>query len=68
MNGTRGKKKLFTRQHQHKAAGTSSPAFLKAQWSGMAAIDFTTVEVWTEGGIVTHYVCFVVELVLSCAD
>ena len=37
-------------------------AFLKAQWAGLAAIDFTTVEVWTVGGLVTHYVAFVMEL------
>ena len=41
---------------------TSWSAFLKAQWPGLAAIDFTTVEVWTAGGLVTHYVAFVMEL------
>jgi putative transposase len=43
---------------------------LKAQWSGMAAIDFTTVEVWTAGGLVTYYVTFVMELAtrrVTCA-
>ncbi len=38
-------------------------AFLKAQWAGIAAMDFTTVEVWTRGGLVTYYVAFVMELV-----
>ena len=36
----------------------------------MAAIDFTTVEVWTFGGLVTHYVTFVLELAtrrVTCA-
>jgi hypothetical protein len=28
----------------------------------MAAIDFTTVEVWTKGGLVTFYLLFVMEL------
>ena len=45
-----------------RSRGTSWSGFLKAQWSGMTAIDFTTVEVWTAGGLVTHYVCFVMEL------
>ena len=45
-----------------RSRGTSWSGFLKAHWSGMAAIDFTTVEVWTAGGLVTHYVCFVMEL------
>ena len=37
-------------------------AFLKAQWAGIAAMDFTTVEVWTRGGLVTYYLAFVMEL------
>ena len=28
----------------------------------LAAIDFTIVEVWTKGGLVTHFVLFVMEL------
>jgi hypothetical protein len=28
----------------------------------MAAIDFTTVEVWTKGGLTTFYLLFVMEL------
>ena len=36
--------------------------FMKAHWPNLAAIDFTTVEVWTKGGLVTHYVLFVMEL------
>ena len=35
--------------------------FLKAQWEIMAAIDFTTVEVWTKRGLVTYYLLFVME-------
>ena len=41
---------------------TSWSTFLKAHWPRLAAIDFTTVEVWTKGGLVTHYVLFVMEL------
>ncbi|MDC0935384.1 integrase core domain-containing protein [Pirellulales bacterium] len=36
--------------------------FLKAHWDVMAAIDFTTVEVWTKSGLVTFYLLFVMEL------
>ena len=36
--------------------------FLKAHWDVLAAIDFTTVEVWTKCGLVTYYLLFVMEL------
>lgn len=36
--------------------------FLKAHWDVIAATDFTTVEVWTKGGLVTYYLLFVIEL------
>ena len=36
--------------------------FLKAHWDVIAAIDFTTVEVWTKSGLVTFYLLFVMEL------
>jgi transposase InsO family protein len=36
--------------------------FLKAHWDVLASIDFTTVEVWTKGGLVTFYLLFVMEL------
>ena len=36
--------------------------FLKAHWDVMAAIDFTTVEVWTKSGLTTFYLLFVMEL------
>ena len=36
--------------------------FLKAPWDVLAAIDFTTMEVWTKGGLVTFYLLFVMEL------
>jgi transposase InsO family protein len=36
--------------------------FLKAHWDVLGAIDFTTVEVWTKGGLVTCYLLFVMEV------
>ncbi len=36
--------------------------FLKAHWDVLAAIDFTTIEVWTRGGLVTIYLLFVIVL------
>ncbi|TWU28014.1 DDE-type integrase/transposase/recombinase [Novipirellula artificiosorum] len=36
--------------------------FLKAHWDVMAAIDFTTVEVWTKSGLTTFYLLSVMEL------
>jgi putative transposase len=35
---------------------------IKAHWDVLAAIDFTTVEVWTKRGLVTFYLLFVMEL------
>ena len=45
-------------------------AFLKAHWPQLAAIDLTTVDVWTKGGLETDYVLFVMELAtrkVTCA-
>jgi transposase InsO family protein len=41
---------------------TTWATFLKAHWDVLAAIDFTTIEVWTRGGLVTYYLLFVMEL------
>ena len=41
---------------------TSWKVFLKAHWDVLAAIDFTTIEVWTTGGLVTYFLLFVMEL------
>ncbi len=41
---------------------TTWGTFLKAHWDVLAAIDFTTVEVWTKGGLVTFYLLFAMEL------
>jgi putative transposase len=41
---------------------TTWSMFLKAHWNQLAAIDFTTVEVWTCGGLVTYYLLFAMRL------
>ena len=41
---------------------TSWKTFLKAHWDVLAAVDFTTVEVWTKGGLVTYYLLFVMQV------
>jgi len=45
------------RKHQ-----TTWKTFIKAHCEVLAAIDFTTVEVWTPIGLVTYYLLFVMEL------
>jgi putative transposase len=41
---------------------TTWKTFLKAHWQVLAAIDFTTVEIWTRHGLITFYILFVMEL------
>ncbi|QDU92425.1 integrase core domain-containing protein [Lignipirellula cremea] len=41
---------------------TTWTTFLKAHWDVLAAIDFTTIEVWTKAGLITYYLLFVIEL------
>lgn len=41
---------------------TTWKSFLQSHWDVLAAIDFTTVEVWTKHGLVTFYLLFVMEL------
>ncbi len=41
---------------------TSWKTFLRSHWNVLAAIDFTTVEVWTPGGLTTFYLLFVMDL------
>lgn len=36
--------------------------FIMSHWDSLAAVDFTTVEVWTTRGLVTFYLLFVMEL------
>lgn len=35
---------------------TTWKTFLRAHWEVLAAVDFTAVEVWTSGGLVTFYI------------
>jgi len=41
---------------------TTWKTLLKAHWDVLGAIDFTTVEVWTRGGLLTFYLMFVMRL------
>ena len=41
---------------------TTWKTFLQSHWDVLGAIDFTTIEVWTTGGLVTFYLLFVMEL------
>ena len=41
---------------------TTWATFLKAHWDVVGAVDFTTLEVWTRGGLVTYYLLFVMEI------
>ena len=41
---------------------TTWKTFIKSHWDVLAAIDFTTIEVWMKGGLVTYYLLFVMEL------
>src|SRR5262249_4656260 len=41
---------------------TTWKTFLKAHWKVLAAVDFTTVEVWSTKGLVTFYLLCVMEL------
>jgi putative transposase len=41
---------------------TTWKAFLEAHWDVLAAIDFTTIEVWTKSGLRTFYLLFVMEI------
>jgi putative transposase len=36
--------------------------FIQSHWECLGSIDFTTVEVWTMGGLVTYYVLFVMKV------
>jgi transposase InsO family protein len=41
---------------------TTWKTFIDAHWDVLAAIDFTTIEVWTKSGLATFYLLFVMEL------
>ena len=46
----------------HRQEQTTWATLLKAHWEVLAAIGFTTVEVWTQGGLATLYLLFAMEL------
>jgi putative transposase len=37
---------------------TTWKTFIQAHWDVLASVDFTTIEVWTKGGLVTYYLSF----------
>jgi putative transposase len=41
---------------------TTWSTFLKAHWDQLAAIDFTTLEVWSKSGLVTYFLLFAMRL------
>jgi transposase InsO family protein len=41
---------------------TTWKTFIQSHWEVLGAIDFTTIEVWTKGGLVTFYLMFVMEI------
>jgi len=41
---------------------TTWKTFLRAHWEVLAAVDFTTIEVWTRGGLVTFYILVAMRL------
>jgi putative transposase len=41
---------------------TTWKTFLQAHWDSIAAVDFTTVEVWTRHGLITFYILVVMRL------
>ncbi len=41
---------------------------MKAHWDVLGAIDFTTIDVWTRGGLVTYYLLFVMEIARNLTD
>jgi len=41
---------------------TTWKTFIKSHWDVLGAIDFTTVEVWTKGGLVTYNLLLVMEV------
>jgi putative transposase len=41
---------------------TTWKTFLKAHWEVLAAVDFTTIEVWTRGGLVSFYILVAMRL------
>ena len=46
----------------HQISDRTVGNILKAHWNVLVAIDFTTIEVWTKGGLVTFHLLIVMEL------
>ena len=44
---------------------TTRKTLLTSHWNVLAVIDFTTLEVWSKGGLVTWYLLFVIEIAAS---
>ncbi|MFC1596995.1 integrase core domain-containing protein [Planctomycetota bacterium] len=47
---------------QDRKRQTTWKMFIKSHWDVLASIDFTTIEVWTKGGLVAYCLLFVMEL------
>ncbi len=56
------KKNGFDQSNERHRNGTSWAEFLQAHWQCLAAIDFTTVDVWTPKGLKTIYLLFAMRL------
>ena len=41
---------------------TTWKTFIQSHWDVVGAVDFTTMEVWTKGGLVTFYLLLVMEI------
>ena len=47
---------------------TTWKTFLKAHWDSIAAIDFTSVEVWNRNGLTTFYILVAIRLKTRCVE
>jgi hypothetical protein len=47
---------------------TTWKTFLKAHWDSIAAIDFTSVEVWSRNGLTTFYILVAMRLKTRCVE
>jgi putative transposase len=49
-------------ERKRQTSASTWATFLKSHWDVLGALDFTTVEVWTKSGLVTHYLLFVMKV------
>ena len=49
-------------ERKRQPSASTWKTFLKSHWEVLGAIDFTTIEVWTKSGLITHYVLFAMKL------